>query len=241
MRGTIFGPTTGLIAGRGRATRAILWSDFLTGGYSGNDHAGDGFAFGPNPSGTGAAVAKINATSGNAVGVLQLSTGTTTTGRAGVDSWNSSNTFPYAQGVVEFESRVRLPSLSTVSDEYSVALGHCINSGASLVNDGCAFTYNRLSTGANWQAISRAGGSQTTLDTGVAVAANTWQKLGFVVNAAGTSVEFFIDGVSVGTISTNVATVASREGAWILKSAGTTARLLQLDYWLSAITFTTQR
>ncbi len=53
-----------------------------------------------------------------------------------------------------------------------------------------------------------------------------------MVNSAGTSVEFFIDGVSQGTTTTNIPTSTNdvEVCAVVLKSAGTSARGVVLDY-----------
>jgi hypothetical protein len=234
--------TLGQSAAIGRGSSAILFTDFITGGFSGSlGTTGDGFTFGTGVSGAGSSVTKANINTGTAVGVVVLEAGTTTTGRAAIDTWGSGNTFSYGSGEVYWETRVRIPTLSDATEEFQIAAGHCFVNNATLANNGCGFIYNRAVNGANWQAISRSAGSQTTTNTNVAVAGNTWVKLAFRVNAAGTSVEYFINGVSVATITTNIGAQADREGAWIIKSAGTTSRTLQIDYWFDQQTFTTPR
>jgi hypothetical protein len=65
--------------------------------------------------------------------------------------------------------------------------------------------YFRHITGGNYIGVCRSASVETTLDTGVAAANGTFHTLKFVVNGT-TSVQFFVDGVSKGTITTNIPT-----------------------------------
>jgi hypothetical protein len=193
-------------------------------------------------SGTGSSVAKLNAHVSGHAGILVLTTGTTTTGYAAYDTFGTANTFRYDDGETVFEAVLRLPVLSTVTDEYSLAIGGGPQSNGALGNDGAMFYYKRVSYGENWQAVTRASANQTTTDTTVAVAANTWVRLTLIVNAAGTSVTYYINGTLVATITTNIpATGPGREGCLLLKSAGTTSVTANVDYHFVGKTFTTSR
>lgn len=66
------------------------------------------------------------------------------------------------------------------------------------------------STDVNWQAVCSTGSSQTTVNTGVAV--STAASHVFEIAYDGTNVYFYIDGVLVATISTNIPTAASTLG-----------------------------
>jgi len=65
--------------------------------------------------------------------------------------------------------------------------------------------YFRHIGGGNYIGVCRKASVETTLNTGVAAANGTFHTLKFVVNGT-TSVEFFVDGVSKGTITTNIPT-----------------------------------
>lgn len=54
----------------------------------------------------------------------------------------------------------------------------------------------------NWRMVANSGGT-TNNDSSIAYSTD-WVKLTLVVNAAGTSVEFFVDDVSGGTVTTNL-------------------------------------
>ena len=78
------------------------------------------------------------------------------------------------------------------------------------------------------------------------MAANTtaWQKFTIEVNAASTSVQFYIDNVLVATHTTNIPTGVSQTiipKIQIAKSIGTTARSFFADYFGYKQTFTTPR
>lgn len=98
--------------------------------------------------------------------------------------------------------------------------------------DGIYFEYDRATHGANWHAICRSNGTETATDTSTAVTTNL-VNLKAIVNAGGTSVEFFIDGTSVATITTNIPTGTSRImsslAAQFVKTAGTSTRRVYYD------------
>jgi len=226
----------------GRNFSSFLYTDFLTGGFSGSVRsASDGVIFGTGQSGTGASVGKLNTNVSGRAGILVLTTGTTATGYAAIDTWGTSNTYRYDDGQTVFETSVRLPVLSDATNEYSFSVGGAVQNNG-IGNDGAFFTYNRASLGANWQAASRLSGSQTTSNSNVAVVANTWVRLALIVNATGTSITYYIDGVLVATITTNIqAAGAGREGCLLVKSAGTTSVTANIDYYFLGKTFTNPR
>ena len=77
--------------------------------------------------------------------------------------------------------------------------------GGSDPSNGIFF---RHANGGNIFGVCRSGGAETVLDTGVAAANGTYRTLKCAVSGAGASVEFFVDGVSKGTISTNIPSAA---------------------------------
>ena len=70
--------------------------------------------------------------------------------------------------------------------------------------------------------------------TSTAVTASAWTKLRIEVNAAGTSVAFYVNGTLVATHTTNIPLASNnrfvlvKQG--IAKTLGTTARLIYCDY-----------
>lgn len=211
-----------------RARAAILDSDFwsgITATVFVSDSSGAGSA-----GGTGVSSAQ------NHPGVVRQATGTTTTGRGAI---RSSQALVTGGGAVDVEWVVQVEALSTVAEEFDVLVG-LANAVTSLTPVGVYFTYQRLGVGVNWLANAN-GGAATQVDTGVAVTTG-WVRLGIRVNTGATSVEFYIDGVLVATIATNVPTSSSLALACaITKTAGTTSRNLNADYAAYRKRFSTSR
>lgn len=221
-----------------------VWSfftDFL------NTPAGD---LGVTVSGTGAASSSTATLDTNRVGILQTSTGTTATGRAAVHTGQTG--LALSGGEVIYEACVRIPTLSTSTDRYALVMGLFDTATAANQVDGVYFLYDEggVSTGSTaagyWQTVTSSNSSRTfnTGLTQITIAANTWYKLKIVVNAAGTSVGFYVDDVLVATHTATIPTGTARVlgAGWLLiKSVGTTARTALFDFLNLKKTFTTPR
>lgn len=164
-------------------------------------------------------------------GVLDLSTGTTTTGRSGL--LGTSNAVQLGALETVYQGMAYLPILSTAGETYTVRFGLGDSVAAESV-DFIGFRYTHGTNSGRWQGVTRSNSTESTVDTGVAAVAATWVKFGLRVNMAGTSVQFYVDDVATGAaITTNIPTGASRLltylPGFIIKSAGTTARSLLVD------------
>jgi hypothetical protein len=176
--------------------------------------------------GTGAAASIINAGSNGTDrnGVLQLSTGTTTTGiYCAMKGYNQN--WDKAQGPFSLGVRIKLPLLPSVAEDFIYQVG--------LLNDKAAnasgIWFSADLAHANWQCGFSPG--PTLVDSGVAVPVDTFQCLSIKcpsLNAAAT--EFWIDGVKVATVDCSGGAGGQYAvGFRIVKSAGTTARVAQHD------------
>lgn len=194
-------------------------------------------------SGTGASVSAGTAAP-TRPGVIVIATGTTTTGSCVLTlgaTWAASG------GQTIYTTSVRLPTLSTVGEEYIFRVGlHDGTSGA--VTDGVYFEYNRLTAGDFWRCATANNSTRTLVTTTSAIVANTWYRLKIIVNAAGTSVDYYVDDVLLTSgslpITTNIPTTSARTAApssQIIKSAGTTSRTAENDYAEFRQTLTTAR
>lgn len=190
-------------------------------------------------SGAGAAVA-VGTGEGSHPGVVYCTTGTTTTGRIAFGNGNTTH-WALGAGKVRVGLVAKLETLSDGTNTYTARMG-IQDAFAGDSTDGIYFRYGSALNGGEWQGVSRAGGVETALDTNTAADTN-WHTFEFEVNAAGTSVEFFIDGTSVGTNATNLPTgaVCGIIPVQLLKSAGATARRLFLDAYWYQFEFTTAR
>tara|TARA_R110002126_G_C10490983_1_gene504798 strand:+ start:41391 stop:43250 length:1860 start_codon:yes stop_codon:yes gene_type:complete len=205
-------PTAGVEAVGDSEQYYVHYAEFVNGNVAAN-------GLSTSSSGTGTGTRQlwefVTSGGGESLGVVELGTGTTSTGYLSINTGN--NAFRLGEGITSFGARVCPWTLSTATDEYicKVGFGNDITSGG-LGNSACGFRYDRVGDGVNWRCITRNGGTETNTDSGVVVLASAtgtnMVSLSFTVNDDGTSVEFFIDGVSVATHTTNIPTNNARVG-----------------------------
>jgi hypothetical protein len=158
-----------------------------------------------------------------------LTTGTTTTGNAQLIERASGSLQAWIAGSssVEMEWAMVPSALSDGTDTYTIRGGLEQNNMGST-NDGVFFRYTHSVNSGNWQAVTRASGVETVTNTAVANTTASYTKFKLVMNSAGTSVVFSINGSTVATHTTNIPT----QGGYlvgIIKSAGTTSRNLHVS------------
>jgi hypothetical protein len=178
------------------------------------------------------------------MGILTFSTGTGTTGRSGFNT-GGTDSIRLGGGKVRYTGVLRLPSLvSDGTNRYTIRAG--IND--NLAGDGADGVYFRIVDNVNagkWAGVCRANSVESTVDTGVAFD-NIFHLFEFEVNAAGTSVQFYVDGVATGApITTNIPVGAGRESdpspVQINKSLGTSNRSVDIDMYRYDFEFTSAR
>jgi hypothetical protein len=181
-------------------------------------------------------------------GIYQANSGTTATGRNSLTTPNSSTTL--GGGTWTFETMLQVPTLSNATERFQNISGFFDMNTAANQTDGIYFLYDEggVSTGSsatpNFQIVTSSNSVRTFQTTSTSVVANTWYKLKIVVNATATSVEYFINDVSVGTSTTNIPTGALRQLGWGLlqnKSVGITSRTVSYDAMLVEGRLTTSR
>lgn len=181
-------------------------------------------------------------------GVWSLRTTTNNNDSQGIskgvpDVGNGSGSVILGGGAIEITWIVQVPTLATAGDDFRCLCGLMqsvsgFGSGDGGT-DGVYFYYN-TSANPNWLCVTRASSTSTTTNSGVAV--NTsFVRLTIRVNAAASSVTFYINGTLVGTNSTNIPSAAIGHGAQIQKTAGTNARQFNLDRWQYYQQLTTSR
>lgn len=97
-------------------------------------------------------------------------------------------------GRLYFHFILRVDTLSDAADTYDLRIGMTTDEGNQA--DGPYFKYTHSENSGNWRLINNDGGSITTANTTTVVDTN-WHKFSFEINAAGSSVAFFIDNVEV--------------------------------------------
>lgn len=163
---------------------------------------------------------------------LATGTGNNATGKALIDSSGATNRIKAGGGDLTIEWRVRLPTLSG-TPQYNVKVG--LQDGTALGDpaNGIYLFYSSTVNSGQWRGVSRNASTSTNVDSSTTVVANTWYKLGIKINSAGTLVEFFVNAVSIGTSSTNIATGNGMRLMASIEKQGTssaTSRTMNVDY-----------
>jgi hypothetical protein len=212
----------------------IFYQDDLVYGYENAGTLVGVFGLQPGNNGTAASSLIVNSIATHP-GIWQLTTGTTTTGIATLGNANNYlNCFLPGGGYSEFNYLVQLPVLSNGTDTYTFWVGLSENGGVYASypgNNACWFKY-LSSSSLNWSAETIASGTPTVASGGSSVAVTTgWNHLRITINAAGTSVSFYVNGTLIGTSASNIPTSQSVGIQFaLIKSAGTTSVVGNIDY-----------
>jgi len=182
----------------------------------------------------GTAVIESGAPTDNSyLGSCNVTTGTTSnaTGVGGFESSTGDNRIKAGGGEFTLEFRCRVPVLSG-TPVYNIKLGLMDSNTIGTPTNGIFFTYTNGTNSGNWQAICRNASTSTTINSTTAVVANAWTKLEIQINTAGTLVTYLINGISVGTSTTNIPTTNAMRIMFRIEKQGsstTTSRTLMTD------------
>lgn len=145
----------------------------------------------------------------------------------------------FGNGVWNYETSINLPfNLSTPTERFRLIFGFGTANNQNAETDGVFITYdeggtaNGTAASPNWQCVTVANSVRTLTTTSTAVTAAAWHKLRIEINAAGTSVGFYINGTLAATHTTNIPAsnrnVLAKIG--IYKTIGISNRLMSVDY-----------
>jgi hypothetical protein len=173
----------------------------------------------------------------SAYGIMRMSTGGDTTGRASL--WlgpTSGNNIRLGGGLLayDWQARVRINYVADGTNTYEMHCGLTTSVGSGSEVHSISFVINNSS--ANWICRTNDNFNVTNTGSGVAVATNTWVYLRFTVNAAADEAKFYINGTLVATVTSNIPTSTTpyadglNLGQRIVKSAGTTAANFDIDF-----------
>ena len=183
-----------------------------------------------NPVGTGSAVTYPTALDETSIGNALLNLGTSGTGYCSIKT--AMDCVLLGRGAARFITRVRFPVLSTSGERFAAFAG--FNDAESYGADVVSFAYEE-SASPNWRCkcFSNDAFGSNIVDSGVAVAANTWYTLSIEINAAGTSAVFKINGTTVATM-TGLPIAAGRYTGVMLAIGkvfgGSASRTMYADY-----------
>lgn len=127
---------------------------------------------------------------------------------------------------------VHVSNLSDGSNTYTIRVGWMDSNSPGEPSNGVFFRYTDGVNSGNYQFVARSSSSETVINTGTVptTSSSAPQSLKVVIDPSGSLVEGFIDGVSTGTITTNIPTSTNLgQYAHIIKSVGTSSRSLFLS------------
>jgi hypothetical protein len=230
----------------------IFFDDFL----GTNDNAGistsTGVTMGAVGTGSIARITGVYPNRTNQQGVIQLATGTLTTGGASyrLGSVNTP-TFFVGTGAISYEVPINIETLSTLTNRFVNVFGFYTGSSITTSNnlisfiydEGGVFAFGGIGASPNWKCVTGNGGTRTSTDSTVAVTASAWTKLRIEINANATSIGFYINDTLVATHTTNIpaTTTAMYFLNGIQKTTGLTSVNMYADYLSLKQTFTTAR
>lgn len=163
----------------------------------------------------------------NRVGIIQFATGTTLTANATAST--NLTSVQLGGSTFQFASSCNMESVPNGTENFLVRMG-LVNTFPGAQN-GVYFIADRTVSTTNWQAVCVQGSTATVADTGIALATG-WINFRFQVNGA-TNVQFYINGVLVATISTNLPLTNGQPVGPLIsiqKVGGTASQLIDFDY-----------
>lgn len=189
-------------------------------------------------SGTGASAQAstylVNSTE-KPIGVTQIDTGTTATGRATIGHAGTASIVP-AQGCALSVARLAVETTVTGTETFQILSGF-VDSAGGTITDGVAWNNRWNGSAAEWSQDRFAGGTATRTTTGSPTPDNNYIWLVVFVNANWTRADFIYSTDSVSfTLASSPTTgfpSSSQYTAWaaasMIKSAGTTQRNCSID------------
>lgn len=217
-----------------------LFEDFTT---NNSTNSMSGLSVSGSSSGLASNVSLMDA---NHPGVYQIQTGSSSASGASYVGVTTNHAMVFSGGVAQSRFGFQYSRLSDAAQEYRSRIGWYDDvSQTDSTVDGVYFYYDRAATGDFWVLRTSNNSTQTSVTSSIAVVANSWIYLYIHVNTTGTLATFYVNGVSAGTISTNIPTGLGR-GAGLMfgihKTVGTgTDSFINMDYMWQRKTFTTPR
>lgn len=225
--------------------RGITAAGFLLDNWRTFSWYGDDFlsvnTIGQYTSGSGAAVNASNGGDTSHPGCMALATGTTSSGAAQIVSGNSY-ALRTGGGRIMVMMIFKTPSaLSDGTNRYCLMAGLNRSNMTETPGEFIGIRYKDSVNSGKWQAVARNGGTETAVDSGVTVAADTWYLALIDVNAGGTQVDVWINDVACPALTSNIPNAETPVAFDIIKSLGTTSREAIYDLYAWVNHFTTPR
>jgi hypothetical protein len=146
----------------------------------------------------------------------------------------------FGGGAWNYEALININTLSTALERYRMIFGFGSVISNSAETNGVFITYDEGGTAngtiasANWQCLTVDNSVRTLTTSTTAVTASAWNKLRIEINAAGTSVVFYVNGTAIATHTTNIPLASNSRyvlmKTGLAKTIGLTTRGFYCDY-----------
>lgn len=178
---------------------------------------------------------------GNNAGYYQVRSGVNTNGFASaLFTGTNQNSYRLSTGLIYWETCLRGDQIGSAGDQLNLFFGlHDCTSGG--LDNGIYFSYVYATDTTHWIINTENGGTATSTVTSVVADPANFTKLAFLYNSTGPTCTFYINGSSVGTITTNFPTNGIGSNWAIQKVSGTTNVGWFVDYVNWVIQFTNSR
>ncbi len=184
----------------------------------------------------GASAGTFTALNSSGINGVTLSTSNSSTGQANIGYGYTTTLKPFSFATTDpalSTYRVKLNNLNDGTDRFFVQIGFIDAFGTNIAN-GYYFTYDLSgtqtgsATSANWQCVTANGSTRTWTTTSTAVATGSWAT--FAIRVTSSKVIFYINNSIVAEHTTNITTNNTAMSARIIKTNGTNARTMDVDY-----------
>jgi len=178
------------------------------------------------------AIGNADIRSDGRIGGVNVTTGTTASANQHT-TWRMANSTSIADfedlASAQYTTEIKGLNLAdgTTTGIVYVGIGRFSTTPGSDPSHG---VYFRSTDGGNWYAVTRASGTETATDTGVATNTTAWQRL--TVKYTSSSCTFWIDGVLKATNTTNIPTVEANFGMSLVKTAAVSGQIRYGVDWL---------
>jgi hypothetical protein len=161
-------------------------------------------------------------------GILELDTvAGVATNKIGVV--NAQPLFPLPNGYWKIAWLIMLPILSGAGDTFVFRAGLGNVSATLEFINGAYFEYSDGLGGGNWQGCAANGGVSTKITSTIAPVAAQWTLLS-IVGQGSALATYSVDGVSIGSVSTNLPTgITIKPAVQLFKLTGLNNRVVNLD------------
>lgn len=176
----------------------------------------------------GGTITSSGASSAIPVPSINLGTSTSSTGAASIFFAKNVGDFgKFGSGCLFARAEVAIPTLSTAGQTFTFVISVLDGSSNQTLSESNDFgiKYSHGVNSGKWQGYTRNNvGTESTVDLGVTVAANTVYDLLAISEYGGTEILFYVNGSYAGRVTTNLPASGTLMGSrcLIIKSAGTT-------------------